>query len=125
MIDEIKRIAERLLLPIWNGLDKNYKRRYAVKIWDQFESNIRSASYTNDLSTFLQRMTMRLPVSLNDADIATVLSEFDRDDQRQTLNILRNQTALLVLLVRQKNNERREEKGTLFDKLIDKSTEVK
>lgn len=74
IIDDLETIATKLLTPLWRGLESDYKRRYAVKIWQQFESNIRSASYTNDVSRFMQLITMRLPISVRDAVRATAIT---------------------------------------------------
>lgn len=124
IIEELETIATKLLTPLWRGLESDYKRRYAVKIWQQFESNIRSASYTNDVSRFMQRITLRLPISVRDADISELTKFIASCNSREVLRALREHTALLVLLVREANDERREAKASaLFENILNSSKE--
>ena len=105
------RLAE-LLLIIWRGVPLDYKRRY-MNIWEQFENNIRSAAYTSELGKFVNSLCLKMNnarAGVNAAErdrFARLLSELDA---RQTLKMLREETTLLVLMVRVANQERREKR---------------
>lgn len=104
-------LAERLVGPLWRGLDPDYKAKYARNIWDQFEGQIRSASYTAQLTRFLQRVTTRLPIEVRGADAESVAEVIGDGDDRMVLKMLREEAAYIVLLVRVANEERREAAG--------------
>lgn len=101
-------IADSLLTPLWKGVPSEYKAKYARNIWSQFEDNIRSAAYCDRLSKFLDKLTQRLDIAVLEADTEHVTAFLAAADTRQTLKALREDTALLVLLVRVANEERRE-----------------
>ena len=113
-----ERLAEMLAL-IWRGIGASYKSRYRMTIWQQFEDQIRSAAYTSNLSKFVSSLCFKL-----NADIGTNAEHRARFDelfrqlslgtpggepqQRPALKLLREETTLLVLMIRVANQERRE-----------------
>jgi hypothetical protein len=103
-------ITADLLTPLWLGLDADYKRKYSMKIWEQFQNNLLSAAYTADLGRFLQKITSRLPVQVSEANAGRVqaICESGRDDE--ILKAIRENTALLVLKTRVANEERKEKR---------------
>lgn len=101
-------IAERLLYPIWRGVPDGYKSKYARNIWEQFQSQIRSAAYTSRLSTFFDVLCRRLDIRLRKDGLQIVQAVLTSGHDRAILKALRDETALLVLLVRVMNEERRE-----------------
>lgn len=101
-------LAERLLTPLWRGIDTDYKRKYARGIWTQWEDNIRSAAYTAKLSTFLSKITIRLAIEIHKDDTESVSRVIQSGEDKAILKMLRDETTLLVLLVRVANEERKE-----------------
>lgn len=103
-----ERIANELLWPIWKGLDSAYKSRYRQNIWQQFEDNIRSAAYTSRLSTFFDNLCQKLSVTVRADDVPLVQALIGAGEDRAVLKALRDETTYLVLLVRSKNEDRKE-----------------
>lgn len=106
---ERDQLATDLLAPLWRGVNSDYKRKYSYSIWKQFEDNVRSAAYTSRLSHFLSRITQRLGIEIREADAGTVARVIESGDDRAVLRSLRDETTLLVLMVRVANEERRKE----------------
>lgn len=100
-------LTDRLLTPLWRGMSADYKRKYARTIWIQFEDNLRSAAYTGQLSTFLAKITTRLAIEIHREDAEAVTHVVTCPDEKAILKMLRDETALLVLLVRVANEERK------------------
>jgi hypothetical protein len=107
MSDFHQELERYLLTPIWRGIPADYKRKYQ-NIWEQFENNIKSAAYTDKLPKFLSRITQRLGAAIHDADTVTMTTFLKSASARETLHALRNDTALLVLMVRVQNEKRKE-----------------
>jgi hypothetical protein len=103
-----EQLATDLLTPLWRGINPDYKRRYVFNIWQQAEDNIRSAAYTSKLSTFLAKITQRLGIVLYADDTEKVAGVIQSGEDKAILKMLRDETALLVLLVRVANEERKE-----------------
>lgn len=102
-----QQIERCLLTPIWRGIPTDYKRKYQ-NIWEQFENNIKSAAYTAELPKFLSKITQRLGVNIHDVDIVAMTAFLNVAPARETLRILRDDTALLVLMVRVENEKRKD-----------------
>lgn len=102
-------LVTHLLTPIWRGISPEYKRKYARTIWNQFEDQIRSAAYTAHLSTFLSKITQRLDVVYHKDDTEAISSVATCGDDKAALKMLRDETTLLVLMVRVANEERKEQ----------------
>jgi hypothetical protein len=91
-------------------LPADYKSRYRRTIWQQFEDQVRSAAYTNNLGKFLSSLCLKL-----DAEIGTNAGDRERAnellagiDGRDLLRLLREESTLVVLMVRVANQERQE-----------------
>jgi hypothetical protein len=104
MNDEI--LVQDLLIPLWDGVSTDYKRQYSYSVWNQFEDNLRSAAYTAQLSKFLEKITQRLNITLRTEYVARVAAVINCGEDKTLLKSLREETALLVLLVRVANEER-------------------
>lgn len=105
---EHQEIAEKLLYPLWRGIADGYKSKYARNIWEQFQNQIKSAAYTSKLSTFFDVLCRRLDIRLRKDGTQTVQTVLTSGQDRAILKTLRDETALLVLLVRVMNEERRD-----------------
>lgn len=101
-----EQLATDLLTPLWRGISPDYKRKYARSIWQQFEDNLRSAAYTGQLSTFYAKIVQRLDVMIHKEDTEKVVAILHSEDKAK-LKMLRDETTLLVLLVRVANEERK------------------
>jgi len=99
--------ALRLLIPIWRGLDSNYKSKYARSIWQQFEDNIRSAAYTSTLSRFFNNLSSRLEIAIDAAGLTDVQAALAVTGaaERTLLRQLRDETSTLALMVRLENEK--------------------
>jgi len=102
-----EQLAADLLTPIWRGIGSEYKSKYRNTIWQQFEDNIRSAAYTSRLGVFLDVICRKLAVTLQTKHVAAVESVIASGQDRAALKLLRDETTLLVLLVRVANEERK------------------
>ena len=101
-------VAEGLLTPLWRGVPADYKAKYARNIWAQFENNIRSAAYTARAPEFLSKVAQRLGITLV-SGIESVTGIINAGHDRELLKMLRDDTTLLVLMVRAANEERKED----------------
>jgi len=105
-----EQIANDLLTPLWRGIAPEYKKKYRIDIWEQFTNRIRSASYTTArLPVFLETITTRLGISLHATDLEKVMAIIQSLEAPTILTLLRNDTVLLVALVRLANEERKEQ----------------
>lgn len=102
-------IADNLLTPLWRGLPDAYKMRYARNIWNQFEDAVRSSAYTSDLNRFVDTFCRKSGVEIGKEGTGTVAEFLRTADSRQTLKLLREETTVLVLLVRLENEKRKAE----------------
>lgn len=103
-----EQLATELLTPLWRGISPDYKKHYSYGIWQQFEDNVRSAAYTSSLPVFLAKIMARLGVVIYADDTEKVSAVIQCGDDKAVLKMLRDETALLVLLVRVANEERKE-----------------
>ena len=104
--------AMNLLIPIWRGIPPAYKQKYARNIWEQFENQIKSAAYTNTASIFLSKLCQKLNVTIRKDDVPIVTQAINGCDQRALLTQLRKETILLVLMVQEDNNIRKQMEAT-------------
>lgn len=103
-----QQVADYLLWPLWRCVDESYKDRYKREIWDHFENAIRSAAYTSKLSTFLSMFRQRLPVNLEAQYSEHIRSIVESGFDNDILNWMRDETTYMALLVRLKNQGRKE-----------------
>lgn len=82
-----------------------------MNIWRQFEEQIKSAAYTNNLGKFVNSLCGRLNADLgrNAEDRQAVSQILTGGNDRALLKLLHEETTLLVLMVRVANQERRDE----------------
>lgn len=106
---EAQQIVDDLLWPCWRGLDAAYKAKYARNIWEQFAEQIASAAYTSRLATFFQTLTQRLNISIRTEDVERVNAVLASMQDRAILKMLRDETTMLVLMCRLKNEDRKAE----------------
>jgi hypothetical protein len=102
-------VARDLLTPLWRGISADYKGKYARNIWEQFENAVKSAAYTARAAEFLSRITARLGIKIQTEHVEQVRGVVSSGQDRALLKMLRDDTTLLVLLVRADNEERKAE----------------
>ena len=115
-------IAEKLLWPLWRCVSDDYKTKYKKDVWDHFENAVKSAAYTGSMKVFLSNFQKRLPVDLQAQYAKDIMSIADSGDDDEILNLLRQETTYLVMVVRLRNQDRREayEEKVLSDAEIEK-----
>ena len=102
-------VADSLLWPLWLSIDKEFKSKYKKEIWQHFENAIKSATFSRDLKLFLSKFTSKIPSELNKQNSELILSVINKNEDEQVLQWLREETVYLVMLVRVKNQERKDE----------------
>jgi len=110
MTEEHERAAD-LLAAVWRGVPAAYKSRYRMSIWTQFEDQIRAAAYTNNLGKFVNSLCSKLgaTVGRNEEERRQALAVLEAAEAGPLLKLMREETTLLVLMVRTRNQERRDE----------------
>jgi len=110
MIEERERAAD-LLMAIWRGIPADYKSRYRMSIWQQFEDQIRSAAYTNNLGKFVNSLCSKTGATIgcNQTERNEAFAVLETAEAGPLLKLMREQTTLLVLMLRVRQQERREE----------------
>lgn len=101
-------IAEKLLWPLWRCVSDDYKTKYKKDVWDHFENAVKSAAYTGSMKVFLSNFQKRLPVDLQAQYAKDIMSVIDGADDDEMLNLLRQETTYLVMVVRLRNQDRKE-----------------
>lgn len=108
MDQALREQAAQLLGLIWRGTPADYKSRYRRTIWQQFEDQVRSAAYTGNLGRMVNSLCLRLGATLgtNAEDREQAGAMLAVADERALLKLLREETTLIVLMVRIANQER-------------------
>ena len=101
-------IAEKLLWPLWRCVSDDYKTKYKKDVWDHFENAVKSAAYTGSMKVFLSNFQKRLPVDLQAQYAKDIMSIVDIGNDDEVLNLLRQETTYLVMVVRLRNQDRKE-----------------
>ena len=100
--------AADLLAAIWRGIPNEYKSRYRRNIWQQFEDNVRSSAYTSNLGKFVSSLCLKLQARISGEDSVGVEQVLNGGHDRALLKLLREETTLIVLMVRVANQDRQE-----------------
>ena len=101
-------IADKLLWPLWRCISDDYKTKYKKDVWDHFENAVKSAAYTGSMKVFLSNFQKRLPVDLQAQYAKNIMSVVDEGNDDEMLNLLRQETTYLVMVVRLRNQDRKE-----------------
>lgn len=102
-------VADKLLWGLWRSIAEDYKKRYLKTIWEQFENAIRSSSYTDSLKEFLDKFKKSIPVDLQAQFNKEILSVVESGQDEVVLNWFRTEITYLVILVRMRNQKRKED----------------
>jgi len=101
-------VAENLLWGLWRSITEDYKTQYPREIWEHFENALRSASYTDSLKVFLTNFQRRIPIDIQAQYNKDILSIVEAGEDDKVLNWLRSETTYLTMLVRLRNQDRKE-----------------
>ncbi len=102
-------ISQKLVWGLWESVNRDYKQQYVRDIWNHFENALRSASYTGSLKIFLTNFQKRIPSEIKTEAQKDIVDIINMNKDLEILNILRNETSYLVLLVRLENQAKKEE----------------
>ena len=97
-----------MLAAIWRGIPNDYKSRYRRNIWQQFEDNVRSSAYTSNLGKFVSSLCLKLQAQISGENSMNVEQVLNGGHDRVLLKLLREETTLIVLMVRVANQDRQE-----------------
>lgn len=100
--------AADLLEIIWKGIGREYKSRYRQTIWRQFEDTVRASAHTNNLGKFINSLCLKLDAQIQARDTACAEEILNSNNDKALLKLYRDETTLIVLMVRVRNQERRE-----------------
>lgn len=111
--EKLRNDAVSLISVVWRGINwDNVGSRRRMKIYDEYANKIKSAAHTGKVSQFLEKLCEKMDSTPAGADAPKVLEiirgvEVD-DLDLEILDILRSETELIVLLMREANNELKE-----------------
>jgi hypothetical protein len=117
--EQLVAMATDLAWLLWKGVPSDYKRRQALKVWDQFQSRLQGeAMATSNLGTFINSVCSKLNVVTlgRKADLEALDAILNSGQDRALLRLMREETALIVVKVRLLNEER---KGELVDEIAE------
>ena len=108
--EKLRQDAIILISAVWHGINwDNVGSRRRMKIYDEFANKIKSASATGKTSQFLEKLCEKMDSRIIEADAANVLAVIRdveaQDSDLEILDVLRSETELLVLMMREANSE--------------------
>lgn len=95
--------AARLLTILHLSMNWDVWGSKRLKYWDVFQANVSASAYTDNLGKWLQRMCERMSIDTpgrNEAQRKELSQILGGGKDRALLNLLREETQLLVLMVR-------------------------
>lgn len=102
-------VADLLLWGLWRSIHEDYKMKYPRDIWEHFENAIKSASYTGSLKGFLSLFQRRIPLDLQAQYVKDIRKVVDANQDEEILNWLRTESTYMMMLVRLRNQQRKED----------------
>lgn len=109
---EYREIAVELIQAVWRSINwENISIKRRMNIYDELTSKIKSAAMTNDLNKFLEKFMLKWGIrSLNDKNILKMLTEYNNSI---LISVLREDTIVIVLMLREKQELKKREKEEL------------
>ncbi len=115
--EKLRQDAVTIITSIWRGIDwESVSSRRRMKIYEEYQNKIKSAARTGKLSNFVEKLAEKMNGTVSGADAPEVLKivkeveSYDHD--LEILDILRSETALLILLMREAQGELKNSKQT-------------
>ncbi len=108
--EQLRQDAVTIIEAVWKSIDwDKVSSRRRMKIYEEYQNKIKSASQVGKASYFLEKLTSKMDCILSDTNSANVLEiirNIEKDDlDLEFLNTCRSETQLLVLLMRERRAE--------------------
>lgn len=110
MNEELKQMVADLLLIVHLSMDWSVWGSKRLKYWDVFQENVAAAAYTDNLAKWLNQLCQRMSVltpGRNEKARARLEEILNSGNDRALLKLLREETQLLVLMVRVAQQEKK------------------
>lgn len=116
--------ATDIVLAVWRRVDKGSMAKSRLYgIYDELNGKIRSAALTSDLVRFTENLSRSFGVrDLADTQLLELVTLLGPEDHRAVLDALRKETSFVVLKVRLKAEERREQYEQRQQELTEQQT---
>ncbi len=120
MQSECEKISEQLrqdvvtiIESVWKSIDwDKVSSRRRMKIYEEYQNKIKSSAHVGKASHFLEKLCSKMDCTLSGTNASIVLDIIKKVEQDnldlEFLNTCRSETQLLVLLMREKNQELKE-----------------
>jgi hypothetical protein len=116
---ELREKALRLVMSVWKCINwDNISPSRRMRIYDELTSKIKSAALTSSLSSMAARLQEKWGVRCVKDD--SILDIIDGDDSGKVLNVLREETQIIVLMLRVAIEKEREKKSEGSRRLLDR-----
>lgn len=108
--EKLRASAVSIITSVWHGIDwDSVSSRRRMKIYEEYQNKIKSAARTGTLSHFIEKIAEKMGSTVSGADapeVLRIIKEVEKDDyDLEILDILRSETALLILLMREAQGE--------------------
>jgi len=115
--EKLRSDAVTIITSIWHGINwDSVSSRRRMKIYEEYQQKIKSAARTGKLSQFIEKLAEKMDSTVSGVDASEVLKivrEVESNDyDLEILDILRSETALLVLMMRDVQGELKNSKQT-------------
>ena len=111
--EQLRNDAVTIIESVWKSIDwDKIGSRRRMKIYEEYQNKIKSASHVGTASHFLEKLTNKMDSTLSGTNSPTILDIIRRIEKEDLdldfLNICRSESQLLILLMREKNDELKE-----------------
>ena len=108
--EQLRQDAVTVITSIWRGINwDSVSSRRRIKIYEEYQQKIKSAARTGKLSQFIEMLVEKMDSTVSGADALEVLKivkEIEsNDNDLEILDILRSETTLLILIMRDVQGE--------------------
>ncbi len=108
--EKLRQDAVAIISSVWHGINwDSVSSRRRMKIYEEYQNKIKSAARTGKLSNFIEKLVEKMDSGILGADAADVLKIIreveNNDHDLDILDILRSETALLILIMRDMQDE--------------------
>jgi len=108
--EKLRNDAVMIITSVWHGINwDSVSSRRRMKIYEEYQQKIKSAARTGKLSQFIEKLAEKMDSTVSGADALEVLKivrEVENNDyDLEILDILRSETSLLILIMRDAQGE--------------------
>jgi len=109
-LEELREQAVSLINAVWHGINwDNVSARRRMKIYEEFENKIKSATGVGRVCHFLEKLSNKMDSTIPEKhsnDVLEIIRHTEQNDlDLELLDVLRSETTYLVLLMRERNDE--------------------